>query len=139
MKNSIKPIRINGELFWSKWMGEFNTKFGDTTKYECTIGNLSEKAKEALEGMGIKVKYKDNMGNYIVAKSKFKFEPVDEKENNVEVDTIGNGSKCVALVSAYEHRMSKQHGLSPSVKSLVVTELKTYIPEGQEQEEDIVL
>lgn len=141
MSNSIKPVRVAGELFWSKWMGEFNTKFNEANnKYECTIGMLSDKAVEALTNMGIKVKHKENMGHYIVAKSKYKFAPTDEDNNPIEIEDIGNGTKCSALISAYEHRMSKAHGLAPSLKLLVVTDLKRYIPEDKaEEEEDLAL
>ena len=45
----MKPVKIGGELFWSNWMHQFNTKFNeDNKKYECTIGNLSDKAAEVL-------------------------------------------------------------------------------------------
>lgn len=141
MSNSIKPVRVSGELFWSKWMGEFNTKFNEANnKYECTIGMLSEKAVEALQGLGIKVKHKDNMGHYIVAKSKYKFVVKDEDDNEIDIQDIGNGTKCVAVISSYEHRMSKAHGLAPSLKLLVVTDLKKYVPEDKvEEEEDVPL
>jgi hypothetical protein len=37
----LKPVKINGELFWNKWMSEFNTAFNsDNNRYECTIGNM---------------------------------------------------------------------------------------------------
>ena len=45
----MKPVKIGGELFWSNWMHNFNTKFNeDNKKYECTIGNISDKGAEAL-------------------------------------------------------------------------------------------
>lgn len=141
MSNSIKPVRVSGELYWSKWMGEFNTKFNEANnKYECTVGQLSDKAVAALTELGIKVKHKDTMGHYIVAKSKYKFDPKDENGNPIEVEDIGNGTKCTAVISSYEHRMSKAHGNAPSLKLLVITDLKRYIPEDKaEEEEDLVL
>jgi hypothetical protein len=136
-----KPVKIVGELFWSNWMNNFNKKFNEANdKYECTIGNLSSGDVEKLESLGIKIKTKDNMGNYIVGKSKFLFEPVDEAGNKVEIDTIGNGTKVVALVSSYRHRMSAKFGAAPSVKKLIVTELKTYVPStAPDDDEDDVL
>jgi len=72
MSSDNKPVRVAGELFWANWMAEFNTKFNeDNTKYECTLGMLSDKACEALEELGIKIKNKDTMGKFIVGKSKF--------------------------------------------------------------------
>jgi len=141
MSSDNKPVRVAGELFWANWMAEFNTKFNeDNTKYECTLGMLSDKACEALEELGIKIKNKDTMGKYIVGKSKFVFEPVDEDGNPVDIKKIGNGTKVVALVTSYRHKMSAKFGSAPSIQKLIVTELKTYNPEGavKEETEDVL-
>jgi len=141
MSSDNKPVRVAGELFWANWMAEFNTKFNeDNTKYECTLGMLSDKAAEALEDLGIKIKNKDTMGKFIVGKSKFVFEPVDEDGNPVDIKKIGNGTKVVALVSSYRHKMSAKFGAAPSIQKLIVTELKTYNPEGalKEETEDVL-
>ena len=132
----IKPVKIGGELFWSNWMHQFNTKFNeDNKKYECTIGNLSDKAAEALKELGIQVKEKENMGKYIVGKSLYKFDPVDADGKPVDIEKIGNGTKVTALVSSYRHKMSAKFGAAPSIKKLIVTELKVYMPEGEEEED----
>lgn len=132
----LKPVKINGELFWSKWMAEFNTAFNsDNDRYECTIGNISDDDAAKLTGLGIKVKHKDAMGNFIVAKSKYLFNPTDDKMKEVDVKALGNGSKCVAVISSYTHRMSAKHGNAPTVKKLMVTEVVTYTPETQEDDE----
>jgi len=132
----IKPVKIGGELFWSNWMHQFNTKFNeDNKKYECTIGNLSDKAAEALKELGIQVKEKENMGKYIVGKSLYKFDPVDADGKPVDIEKIGNGTKVTALVSSYRHKMSAKFGAAPSIKKLIVTELKVYTPEGEEEED----
>jgi hypothetical protein len=141
MSSDNKPVRVAGELFWANWMAEFNTKFNeDNTKYECTLGMLSDKAASALEELGIKIKNKDTMGKYIVGKSKFVFEPVDEDGNPVDIKKIGNGTKVVALVSSYRHKMSAKFGAAPSIQKIIVTELKTYNPEGalKEETEDVL-
>ena len=52
-----KIVKVEGELFWAKWMGEFNNAFGDTDRYECVIGNLTEESVKRLESIGVKVKY----------------------------------------------------------------------------------
>jgi hypothetical protein len=75
------------------------------------------------------------MGKFIVGKSKFLFEPVDQEGNPVDVSLIGNGTKCYALVSSYRHKMSAKFGAAPSIKKLVITELKTYNPEAVAEEE----
>ena len=82
MTTSIKPVRVSGQLFWSNWMGEFNTKFNeDNKKFECSIGMLSDAAATALEDLNIKIKNKPEQGKFIVGKSMYKFEPVDEEGN----------------------------------------------------------
>jgi hypothetical protein len=136
MSISEKPVKISGQLFWSNWMSELNTKFNeDNKKYECTLGALSDKAVEALEGLGVKIKEKDTMGKYIVAKSNFVFEPVDEDGNPVDIKKIGNGTKAVAIVSSYRHKMSAKYGAAPSIRKLIVTELKVYSPDTALNEE----
>ena len=62
--SDLKAVKINGELFWSKWMAEFNKAFNtDNDRYECTIGNISDDDAAKLTGLGIKVKHKDAMGS----------------------------------------------------------------------------
>jgi hypothetical protein len=143
--DSMKPVKVAGELYWSNWMKEYNTKFNEANdKYECTLGQLSEAAAAKLEELGIKIKDKDTMGKFIVGKSKFVFEPVDEEGNPIDISKIGNGTKCYALVSSYRHKMSAKFGAAPSIKKLVITELKVYSPEGsdnritEEQLDDIL-
>ena len=135
--DNTKPVKVSGQLFWSNWMKEFNTKFTPTnTKYECTLGMLSDNAATALTGLGIKVKNKDTMGNHIVGKSKFIFTPIDTEGNPVDISKIGNGTKVTALVSSYKHPMSSMHGLAPSISKLIVTELVVYSGAESVDEED---
>lgn len=137
MSDAIKPVRISGELFWSRWMAEHNKQFSaDNIKYECTLGALSDRACQALEELGIKIKERDPMGKFVVAKSLHVFKPVDEDGNPIDISKIGNGTKVVAVVTAYRHKMSAKHGLAPSIKKLVVTELKVYNPEAKVAEDN---
>lgn len=143
--SDLKPVKISGELFWSKWMAEFNKAFNeDNDRYECTIGNISDTDVAKLTGLGIRVKYKDAMGNFIVVKSKFLFKPTDADGNTIAVDVLGNGSKCEALVSAYKHKRSAKFGLAPSIvgnsekTSLKVTEVKTYVPDAKQEDDDLI-
>jgi hypothetical protein len=140
MSDSLKPVKIEGTLFWSRWMGEFNTKFNDANeKYEATIGELSAGAVAALTSLGIKVKNKPEMGDYIVCKSKFVFEPKDTSDKPVAINDIGNGTKGVFLVSSYTHKLSGKHGNAPSLKKITITDLKKYEPVAEVEEEDIPL
>jgi hypothetical protein len=143
--NDLKPVKISGELFWNKWMAEFNKAFNEgNDRYECTIGNISDDDVVKLTGLGIRVKHKDSMGNFIVAKSKYLFKPRDAEGNLVAVDTLGNGSKCEAVVAAYKHKLSAKHGNAPTILHsqkddktyLIVTEVKTYIPDAKQEDDD---
>ena len=134
--SDLKPVKISGALYWNKWMAEFNTAFNsDNDRYECTIGNISDDDAAKLTGLGIKVKHKEAMGNFIVAKSKYLFNPTDNNLKEVDVKELGNGSKCVAVISSYTHRMSAKHGNAPTIKKLMVTEVKTYVPEPKDDDE----
>lgn len=127
--SDMKPVRITGELFWTQWMTKFNTKFNeDSTKYECTIGNIPDKDCEALKALGIKIKNKEGQGNFIVCKSNYVHSATDEDGSPIEADKIGQGTKVTAIMSFYTHKMSKMHGNAPSIKKLIITELKSYNP-----------
>ena len=135
--SDLKPVKISGSLYWTKWMAEFNKAFNnDNDKYECTIGNISDDDAAKLTGLGIKVKHKDAMGNFIVAKSKYLFKPTDDSLKEVPVEALGNGSKCVAILGSYTHRMSAKHGNAPSLKALTITEVKTYVPNTEVEMDD---
>ena len=139
MENT-KPVKVSGQIFWANWMKEFNTKFNDdNTKYECTLGMLSDAAAEAIKGLGVVVKNKDTMGNYIVGKSKFVFEPVDSEGNPVDISKIGNGTKVTALVNSYRHKMSAKFGAAPSIGKIIVTELVVYGESADEEDDALVL
>jgi hypothetical protein len=135
--DNTKPVKVSGQIFWANWMKEFNTKFNeDNTKYECTLGMLSDKACEALKELGIVIKNKDTMGNYIVGKSKFLFTPMDAEGNAIDISKIGNGTKVTALIGSYRHKMSAKFGAAPSIGKIMVTELVTYSAESADEEDD---
>ena len=135
--DNTKPVKVSGQIFWANWMKEFNTKFNeDNTKYECTLGMLSDKACEALKELGIVIKNKDTMGNYIVGKSKFLFTPMDAEGNAIDISKIGNGTKVTALIGSYRHKMSAKFGAAPSIGKIMVTELVTYSADGADETED---
>ena len=134
-----KSVTIKGELFWTRDMNNFNTKFNpDNTKYQCTIGNISDVDAKKLEGLGIKIKHKDAQGKFIVAKSNYLFTPFDAKGKAVEIEALGNGSKVTAEVTSYEHRMTPAHGMAPSIKKLTVNEVVTYNPEAVAELDDVL-
>jgi hypothetical protein len=138
MENT-KPVKVSGQIFWANWMKEFNTKFNDdNTKYECTLGMLSDAAAEAIKELGVVIKNKDTMGNYIVGKSKFVFEPVDTEGNPVDISKIGNGTKVTALVNSYAHKMSSKFGKAPSIGKIIVTDLVVYGDAAEDDDSDVL-
>jgi len=132
----LKTVKVRGELFYNQWMGKFNPMFNPANdKYECTLCNISDDDAAKLTSLGIKVKNKPNkaaMGNFIVGKSNYAFKPVDDVTmEDIDIKTLGNGSKCIAIVGSYTHRMSAANGNAPSIKKLMITEVKTYVPEEE--------
>jgi hypothetical protein len=136
--SDLKPIRIAGTIAFAKDLTTPNTVFNpDEKRLACTIANLSDAAVDALTNMGVKVKTKESMpdlGRFITSKSKFPFTPVDEDGNAIDPAKLGNGSKVVALVSSFDHKMSKMHGRSVRVHKLIVTDLRVYDPSGSVQD-----
>jgi len=134
-----KSVIIKGELFWTRDMNNFNTKFDlNNTKYQCTIGNISDTDAKKLEGLGVKIKHKDAQGKFIVAKSQFVFKPTDTQGKPVEIESLGNGSKVTAELTSYEHRMTPAHGMAPSVLKLTVNQVVTYNPEAVAELDDVL-
>ena len=134
MQDTQKPVKVQGKLYWNQYMTEFNTHFNsDNNKYECTLGNLSDAAVEALKSLGVNVKNNPNkpeQGNYIVAKSTFIFKPVDEEGNTLDPKDFGNGTEAIAIVGSYRHKKSAEFGASPSIKKLIITKVVKYAPDA---------
>lgn len=150
--SDLKTIKVAGEIFYAQDMAKFNTTYNpDNDRYICTLGQLSDKAATALAELGVKVKSpkgKDGeppseaqlaRGKYITAKSMYIFEPVDEQGNPIDPTKMGNGTKVVAILSSYPHKMSKLYGNAPSIKKLIVTELVKYEPKMVLEEEEEIL
>ena len=135
--SDMKPVRITGNLYWTQWMTKINKGLNpDSTKYECTIGDLSAKDCDALKAMGIKIKNKDGQGNFIVCKSNYVHKAIDEGGLDIDPAVVGKGTKVAAIISFYTHKMSNMHGNAPSIKKLIITELVTYNP-GKELSEEL--
>lgn len=138
--SDLKPVRVKAEVFYARDSYTLNKKFDeDNNKYQLTLGNLSEAACEALQGLGIKIKNKDVPGKHITGKSTYAFKFYDEEGNEIPAQSIGNGTQVVALITSYMHKLSKVHGAAPSVKKVIVTVLKEYAPDRALEEEDVVL
>ena len=130
-----KPVRVTGEIFFANDMVEFNSYTEASQKYVAQIGNLSDAAVDALKELGVHVGENDTKGKNISCKSNFPHKVVDADGNEVDPKTIGNGSKCIALVGTYQWKFGKKTGLAASLKKLIVTDLVKYVPSEKKEEE----
>lgn len=135
--DSIKPLKIAGELFYAKDMCEFNQYTEDSQKYIVQLGKLSAVAVEKLEDIGITVGTHEDKGRFVTCKSKFVIKPTDEEGNEIDPRTIGNGSKAVVIVAPYQWKFGKKSGVGASPKRVTVTEYVKYTPTASiDSEED---
>ncbi len=131
MSNQIVPIAAT--LYWP-----FLDKRNEMSdKYQVDLGNLSEKAVNALEMLGVSVRNKgDDRGDYITVKSEYPIEP-EFAGDPVDSGLIGNGSKASAAISTYDWQFKGKSGRSPSLKKLRITEVAVYLKEGDELDIDL--
>jgi hypothetical protein len=120
--NKLPPITVRGTVYWCE-RSKLN-KFSN--KYQVQLGNLSEKAIEAIEEMGIAPSNKgDEREFFITMKSKNPMRLTDENGVEIPEDVlIGNGSQAVAVVGYYDWSVGT--GRSPSMIKMKVTELVEY-------------
>jgi hypothetical protein len=118
---SSKPIKIQGEIMWA-FLDTPNKMSG---KYQVDICNLSKAAVEALKGIGLEARKKEDKGYYITPKSMNFAIKVTDSEGAPITAKVGNGSKGIALVYAYESK-SKPGLICAGISSLQVTDLIVY-------------
>ena len=120
--NKPSPITVSGTVYWCE-RNKLN-KFSE--KYQVQLANLSEKAVEAIEEMGIAPSNKgDERGFFITMKSTRPMKLTDEEGSEIPQEVlIGNGSKAVAVVGYYDWK--KGVGRSPSMIKMKVTDLVEY-------------
>lgn len=119
MTNSIA---VACEIFWPF----FDRKNDMSGKYQVDLCNLSPKAVNALEEMGIKVRNKgDEKGDFLTVKSNNPIH-VHFKDGDATPDMVGNGSKAQVSLSYYDWNFNGKKGRSPSLKRLLVTELNVF-------------
>lgn len=122
--NNISPvIKIKADIMWA-----FLSKKNEMAdRYTVDLCNLSDKAVEALEDMGVTVNFKEDKGRYITCKSTNPIRAYDDGGAEIDSDVkVGNGSKCVGSISFYEWSYKNKKGVSPSLRKLVITELVEY-------------
>jgi hypothetical protein len=134
MANIEKPIKFEAEVQWAF----FNKKSEMSGKYQVDLTNLSTGAVEALEAAGLEPRQREDKpekGWFITAKSNYEIKPVD-KDGNEITDLVANGSRAVALIKPYEWSWKNKKGVSPSLVKIIITDLKVYNADQQQEEED---
>ncbi len=134
--SDIKPVKLQAEINWA-----FFDKVSDMSgKYQVDLCNLSDQAVKALEAIGVAVRQREDKpekGWFVTVKSNNPIKPVDEKGNHITA-LVANGSKATALVTAYNWTWKNKSGISPSLMKIVITDLKEYVPETAESDDDIL-
>jgi hypothetical protein len=130
MTDKPQPLTLKGTLYWVE-RNKLN-KFSD--KYQIVLGNLSDKAVEALDNMGIAAANKgDEKDYFITMKSKNPMRVTDEQGVEYDHDImIGNGSEAVCVVGYYDWSVGT--GRSPSMIKCKVTKLIEYVDDEVDEE-----
>ena len=118
---NTKPIKIQGDIMWA-FLDTPNKMSG---KYQVDICNLSKAAVEALKGIGLEARKKDDKGYFITPKSLNYAIKVTDSDGAPVTSKVGNGSKGVALVYAYESK-TKPGQMCPGISGLQITDLIVY-------------
>ena len=114
-------VKIKADIMWA-YLDKVNDMSG---KFQVDLCNLSDKAAQALQDIGLEVKFKDGKGKYITCKSTRPIHAYDDGGSQIDAQ-VGNGSKGVALVGTYSWAYQKKKGVSPALKRLVITDMLEY-------------
>ncbi len=150
-----QTVKVSAKIMWC-----FHNRVNDMAdKYTIDFYDLSEAAVEALEEMGISVKFEDPKdvekenkaaakkdkdakpkvarSYYITCKSKNPIRVRDEAQESLDDVAIGNDTEAVVTVGFYDWvnpKKKTETGRSPSARRVVVTELIPY--EGSDMDDD---
>ena len=118
-------LKLKCDIYWA----QLTRKNEMSDAFQVNLCNLSDKAVAALEDMGISVlenaEKKPEMGKYITCKSQKPIKAFDTDGDDI-VEDIGNGSKAICMISAYNWTYKNKKGVSPSLAKLVITDLVEY-------------
>jgi hypothetical protein len=118
-------LKIKADVYWAC----LNRKNELADAYTVDLCNLSDKAVAALEDMGISIQEnlekKPEQGKYITCKSQRPIKAFDADGDEINED-VGNGSKSVCMIGAYQWSFKAKKGVSPSLAKLVVTDLVVF-------------
>lgn len=126
-------VPVAATVYWAN-LNKINEMSG---KYQVDLGNLSEKAVNALEMLGVNVNNKgDDRGDFITVKSTYPIDPEFVNTDAVDSGMIGNGTKANVAISYYDWEFRGKKGRSPSIKKMRITELAVY---GKEEDEAVLI
>jgi hypothetical protein len=131
----MNQVKIKANVMWA-FLNKPNEMSG---KYQVDLCDLSDKAVEGLEGIGLEVKFKEGKGNYITCKSQRPIYAYDDGGTEIGERLVGNGSEAVCVISTYDWTFKAKKGKSPSLKKMVITDLKEYQEGVVEEDEDFIL
>ena len=129
-------VKVKADIMWA-YLDKVNDMSG---KFQVDLCNLSDKAAQALQDIGLEVKFKEGKGKYITCKSTRPIYAFDDGGSQIDAQ-VGNGSKGVALIGTYSWSYQKKQGTSPALKRLVITDMLEYsgAPVGELISEDDLL
>jgi len=138
MNDLAKPVKIKATVMWC-----FHNKPNDMSgKFQLDLCNLSDNAVQALEGLGLEVRKREDKpekGFYITCKSTVPMKVSDASGNDLNNVAIGNGSTATAVVGAYSWTFKNKKGTSASLTKLVVDNLVAYdAPEASAEAEEVL-
>jgi hypothetical protein len=138
MTANINRVVVKATIMWA-----FLTHKKDgNEKHSVELCNLSEPAVDALEDMGIEVKRnkdKPEKGYYITCYSQNPIKAQDKDGLPIDPNIrVGNGSKGVAVITAYEWKRTGKSGTSPSIKKLVIEDLIEFTSSADYNESEVL-
>ena len=138
MNDLAKPVKIKATVMWC-FHNKPNYMSG---KFQLDLCNLSDNAVQALEGLGLEVRKREDKpekGFYITCKSTVPMKVFDASGNDLNNVAIGNGSTATAVVGAYSWTFKNKKGTSASLTKLVVDNLVAYdAPEASAEAEEVL-
>ena len=130
-------VKFKCDLMWAQ-LDKVNDMSG---KFQCDLANLSDKAVQALEAIGLEPRKREDKpekGWFLTVKSNYAIQPYDKEGNEIK-DTVGNGSKAVALIKPYSWTWKNKKGISPSLRKLIITDLIEFVGAGGSMDDEDVL
>lgn len=109
-------------------------------KYQVELTNLNQDHVAAISGLGVEVrnnKDKPEKGFFVTCKSTRPMTALD-KEGSILKQVIGNGSKANVLLGSYDWTFKGKKGKSPTIAKMIVTELKVFEGDDNDDDDDLL-